>query len=536
MVMSEFNLLDEPWIRVLDDSYRVTEVSLVKALCDAHLYRCLAGELPTQDVAVLRLMLAVLLTVFLRRDAGGKEEAVTVSNAVKRWVALWDRGSFPDTLIRDHLEKHRDRFWLFHPEHPFYQVPSAERGTGYAASKLNGEMSESSNKIRLFPTRTGDVKNKLTYAEAARWLLHTNAYDDTSSKPKGKDLPSPGAGWLGKLGLIFAQGSSLFETLMLNMTFLKDGEKAWGKPLPIWEEEELREKERILIPMPDDPVELLTLQSRRIILSREGDVVTGYSLLGGDFFEKQNAFSEQMTVWRADKPSGKNASIVSWSPRRHDPARQIWRDLPLIVSRSAEKHQPGVVSWLERISRYSGGSPLDKNGGHVDLKIVSVQYGDKDFFVTDVFSDALTFSAGLLIDADGTSIEYVEDEIKLCDEIAERYGRFAGDVYLASGGDAALRRGHERSAREQYYHRVDAPFRKWLMEFDPSLGSVRLDEMRERWRKDAKSIAYELANETAGSAGSSAFTGRMSVGSDQQKRHYSVSEALNLLSYNLSKI
>ena len=68
----EFNLLDEPWIRVLLPDYQVKEVSLTEALLKAHTYVDLAGELPTQDVAVLRLLLAVLLTIFLREDEKGR--------------------------------------------------------------------------------------------------------------------------------------------------------------------------------------------------------------------------------------------------------------------------------------------------------------------------------------------------------------------------------------------------------------------------------------------------------------------------------
>ena len=41
----EFNLLDEPWVRVLLPDYRVEEVSLTEALEHAHEYVDLAGEL-----------------------------------------------------------------------------------------------------------------------------------------------------------------------------------------------------------------------------------------------------------------------------------------------------------------------------------------------------------------------------------------------------------------------------------------------------------------------------------------------------------
>ena len=55
----EFNLLDEPWIRVRDAACRVQEVSLADALLRAQEFTDLAGEMPTQDAAMLRLLLAV---------------------------------------------------------------------------------------------------------------------------------------------------------------------------------------------------------------------------------------------------------------------------------------------------------------------------------------------------------------------------------------------------------------------------------------------------------------------------------------------
>src|SRR5690606_5216521 len=115
-----------------------------------------------------------------------------------------------------------DRFWLFHPERPFYQVAGMGKATDYSAAKLNGELAESGNKIRLFASRGGPAKGWLSYAESARWLLYVNGFDDTSAKPKRKGLPSPGAGWLGKLGLVQAVGDNLFETLLLNLVLLDD--------------------------------------------------------------------------------------------------------------------------------------------------------------------------------------------------------------------------------------------------------------------------------------------------------------------------
>ena len=142
----EFNLLTEPWVRVRLPDNAVQEVSLTDALVHAQEYMDLAGEMPTQDAAMLRLLLAVLFTVFSRVNEVGEpledEEA-----ALERWGALWELKHFPEQPIRDYLEQWKDRFWLFHPERPFWQVPEAKIGSPFKGGKLNGEVFESENKM-----------------------------------------------------------------------------------------------------------------------------------------------------------------------------------------------------------------------------------------------------------------------------------------------------------------------------------------------------------------------------------------------------
>ena len=170
----EFNLLDKPWIRVMLPDFTQKELSLTDVLLKAHEIRDLAGELPAQDTAVLRLLLAVLHTVFSRSDENGDAyEIKEPDEALRRWGALWNEGSFPEIPVRRYLEEQHDRFWLFDPERPFFQVPGIA-GTDYAAAKLNGALSESNNKTRLFPPCAGEGKAALSYAEAARWLLFVN--------------------------------------------------------------------------------------------------------------------------------------------------------------------------------------------------------------------------------------------------------------------------------------------------------------------------------------------------------------------------
>lgn len=503
----EFNLLEEPWIRVLKPDCTVEEVSLRQVLLQAQSYSDLAGELPTQDVAMLRLLLAVLHAVFGRVDIHGQPvELKNTNSAVRQWRSLWQLGHFPEGPIQEYLDRWHDRFWLFHPERPFWQVPEAEIGTEYTSAKLNGELSESGNKLRLFPAYAGTGKTELSYAQAARWLLYINGFDDTSAKPRGKGLPSPGAGWLGKLGLIQAVGNNLFETLLLNLILLQDGSKAWGPEKPCWELDVPHSGERVEVSQPDNQSELLTLQSRRLLLHRSDDRVTGYALLGGDFFDRTNAFCEQMTTWRSTQEK-KNAPLI-YLPRRHDPSRQFWREFPAIFTEKSNNnmpvHIPGIVRW----------STLLQNPSHhcldskalVRFRITGVEYGDKDFFVTDTFQDELSFHASLLNEIGLSWRNQIKVEIRRCEQFADALGKLADDLALAAGAgepDVA------KKAKEQFYFRIDQPFRQWLYSIDPDWDEDETDASLAAWQGQERKIVYALGNQLVKEAGPTAFVGRM---------------------------
>ncbi|MCL4463234.1 MAG: type I-E CRISPR-associated protein Cse1/CasA [Firmicutes bacterium] len=523
MPQKEFNLLYEPWILVMKPDGTVEEVSLLELFRRAPEWRGLAGELPTQDVAVLRLLLAILHAVFGRYDIEGSyAPPSSPAAALERWKAIWDFGEFPMRIIKDYLLHFEDRFWLFHPEHPFYQVAGLDNATDYTAAKLNGELSESSNKIRLFPQRTGGGKSRLRYSEAARWLLYVNAFDDTSAKPKEKGLPSPGAGWLGKLGLITAVGENFFRTLLLNLVFLKNGEdELWGKEMPIWEKP-VKADERSSITMPNNPSELLSLQSRRLLLKREGCWVIGFALLGGDFFPKENAFSEQMTVWR--NAAKKENDPLEYHPKRHDPARQIWRDFSTLIARGEGKHRAGVVNWLARLK-----ADNHISRSHFRFQTAAVKYGDKDFFVDDVFSDSISLNAGLLTALGADWINRIVDELEVTEKLTQQAGRLAQNLAKAAGN--ADGKQQRDAAKGQAYFRLDIPFRRWLEKIDPERGEM--GSVCDLWWEQARRIVRDLGKELVEQAGTRAFVGRVLTENKKEQR-YTAPEAFNRFLYYTS--
>ena len=118
----EFNLLHEPWILVMGRSGTTSLVSILDVFEHAHEYRSIAGDLPTQDIAVMRLLLAIMHAVFERQDLNGDPWIARnhdSSEVLERWQELWELGEFPIEVIRNYLMKYEDRFYLFHPEASF---------------------------------------------------------------------------------------------------------------------------------------------------------------------------------------------------------------------------------------------------------------------------------------------------------------------------------------------------------------------------------------------------------------------------------
>lgn len=541
MKNKEFNLLDEPWIKVIDEECSVHELSLIELFERAHTYKDLCGELPTQDFAMLRLFLAVLHTVFSRYDLYGNESSLdNPDDALDRWQALWENKQFPSEVITKYLESQRENFYLFHPERPFYQCEHAKVGTEYSASKLNGSLSESSNKLRLFTDISGEEKMQMSFSEAARWLLYVNAYDDTSAKPsreskeRGSKLPSTGVGWLGKLGILFDIGKNLFETLMLNLIMINEKGEIFGKEKPIWEQEKILDGERTEILLPDNLSELYTLQSRRLYLKRAENAVIGYFLLGGDFFARENAFIEPMTVWK----NADNKKLDSFVPRRHDFSKQFWRECPAAILNDNGNRQPGIIVWL----KYLEEEEIIKSS-FLNIRIVSVQYGDKDFFVTNVFSDSIQFHVSLISDMNVQWRQVVLNSIQFCDDISKEVGSFARDINLACGGSNSTKESKGTAAffaeraKADFYNRIDGSFRRWLCTLNPETDNAR--EKETEWRKKCVGIARQMGNEMISQAGPEAIFGRTLKSSEEKgkkNQSRSAASAMNRFLRSLSFI
>ena len=238
----EYNLLDEPWIpiRLLDGS--ITNVGLLELVERTSDIADLACELPTQNIAIQRLILAIAYRV------------ATPSNE-QEWARQWNEGA-PTDLMLEYLEKWRDRFYLFGGRHPFMQVADL-RTEKDAVSGLEKIIADVPNGEQFFTTRHGKALAKISAAEAARWLIHAQAYDPSgirsgavgdSQVKGGKGYPI-GPSWCGHLGIVWLKGENLDESLVLNLVPSDSGNlrgvsasTQWGGCT--WEDDEPETAER----------------------------------------------------------------------------------------------------------------------------------------------------------------------------------------------------------------------------------------------------------------------------------------------------
>lgn len=500
-----YSLTDEPWILVRSKEGGTEEVSLVELFRRSPDLIEVVGDLPTQAFAILRLALAVLH----RAVDGPRDE--------HHWQELWDAGAPPMEAIESYLDRFRDRFDLFHPVTPFFQVADLRTAKG-EHSGLERLIADVPAGEPYFTTRSGRGMARIDASEAARWLVHLHAFDISGIKsgavgdPRvkgGKGYPI-GVGWTGNLGGLFVDGGDLWRTLALNLipqdqpSLVESGPDdlpAWERPADgPWEDEDIASR-------PNGPVDLYTWQSRRARLVGDRSGVTGVLVANGDRLTPQNRFRiEPMTAWRRSAPQEKKLGLsLVYMPQEHSVGRALWRGLattlPVTSPRGkADGGQPyvaaGVVEWAARV--------LERRH-RVQLRAVGMAYGTQNAMVADVVDDRVVVAVAVLDPVHHAIPQAVVDAVKAADEAVLAVRNLASDLAKAAGAEPSLAEGARERASERAYSALDGPFREWLAEI-----SVDSDpeDARIAWHRVARRRLHRLGDDLVGEAGPTAWVGR----------------------------
>ena len=517
----EFNLLDEPWIpvRLLDGT--IADVGLLELLRRTTDIADLACELPTQSIAIQRLVLAVAYRVATPRDT-------------RDWVRQWEDGAPTEQMI-EYLERWRDRFYLFGGRFPFMQVADL-RTAKDSVSGLEKLIADVPNGEQFFTTRHGRALACIPPSEAARWLVHAQAYDPSgirsgavgdSQVKGGKGYPI-GPSWCGHLGLVWLKGKDLDETLVLNLipadaAGLRGVESSteWGACS--WEaaepENAVRGDYSLLDPSgtPRDVSipRLLTWHSRRIRLVGDSSGVTGVVLAQGDKLAPQEMrLYEPQSLWRYSTPQSKKFKTDVYMPRKFEAGRALWRNLPgtlpTVTTVQGVDKQPkqeflpsATLSFHYQLDNALIETTYPKV---MRIQAVGVTYGPQEATFDDIYSDELTLSVAVMrVEREDLSAE-IDRQVRLTEEVARDVGTLAANLARAAGesGDGAGDGARDR-AKELFFSAVDTDFRTWLSQVD---GHESARDAGRRWERALRQHATDIQAELVRGASSSAIIGR----------------------------
>ena len=535
-----FDLTERPWIPVRRRDGSEAELSLTEVFEGADSgpngIRRIVGDLPTQEFALLRLLLAVL------------HDALDGPADVGEWQELWEAEEPPVQQIRDYLGRHRDRFDLLHPKTPFMQVADLHTAKN-EFFPLDRIVADVPNGAPFFTMRARGAQ-RLGFAEAARWLVHAHAYDPSGIKSgavgdarvkNGKGYPQ-GVGWAGNLGGVFLEGRDLRETLLLNLIAFDSDIRTDDQDRPAWAlpptgAAALRGAEQVYRPY--GLRDLYTWQGRRIRLFADDDGVHGVLLCYGDPLDAPNQHHrEPMTAWRRspaqEKKLGKNQVYM---PAEHDPARSAWRGLESLLQgragrqrgEAAERMRPGVVEWAARLAN-DGALSEDHP---VSVRTVGAKYGTQQSVIDEVTDDRVNMRITLLADRSAHLRQAAIDAAADADQAVFALGNLATGIARAAGLDAEAPRAQ---ARDRGFGELDHLFRVWLAGLASDSSP---QEERRKWQRQVRRTIASVGRELVDAAGERAWSGRiietdkgdelwLTAGRAERRFHYELVTALPL--------
>lgn len=512
MSTMSYDLRAQPWVLVRTLTGGVQEVSLREAFERADQLQGLFGEVPTQTIAVLRVLRAVL-----------HRAVVPLPDPVQGWRQMWEQG-LPLTAVLDYLDQGGERFDLLSATTPFMQVPDLA-AMNREVKSVKPLLADVPNNEPFFTTRAGAATQRLSYAEAARWLVHCHAFDPSGiksgargdSRVKGGRGYPIGVGWAGNLGVVVVEGRTLRETLLLNLVPVHGSSEPLGDTdTPVWERPVLTAAVEGRA-APTGPADLYTWPSRRIRLVHDGADVTGVVLSQGDPLGQQDMFTETMTAWRRSKAQENELGRSPvYMPRTHDPERSVWRGLEgLLIDAGPAAAGPGrlrplVLRWLDRLRT----EDILAADMVFRTRAVGMVYGSNNSVVAEIVDDALTVQAVLLGDTGEVLRTAAVDAVTASELSVRALADLATTLARAVGGEPV---GPRERAREWGYFALDQPYRSWLASLD---AQTEPQTALTAWHRQAADLVSRLGEEAIEAAGTPAWVGR-----DLDGRHVNAGRA-----------
>lgn len=518
-----FSLTDDPWLLLpAAAGGPAQERSLRTALLEAHEFGDLAVEIPTQRPAVFRQVLLPVILDALGRPADERE-----------WMNWYSTGQWSQEqrlTLQEYLDKHQGLFDLFDPVHPFGQVAGLSTAKGETKNAgLIVATAATGNNVPLFTSRTEGDAFSLTPAQAVHWLLHTQCWDTAAIKTgalgdpqakSGKTVGNP-TGALGQMGVTLLAGTTLFETLLLNIPV---GAPPTSTDLPQWKRRGPADPRSAGTPQwrtraPEGLLDLWTWQSRRIRLfpeaTDEGVRVTRVLVAAGDRMP-HTPETEPHTMWRVEPTGGRKSAksnggtTLPRRPLRLQPGKAAWRGLDALLAPERQFREAG-----EKTSGFATSKVLDQAGGLVlelgesyplRVELSGVAYGNQSAVIDDVMFDALPLPLAAL-EADSDIRSALLEVAEQAEQLATAVNHLSADLRRALGTEPIPWDKGQRPG-ELVLHALDPLVRRLLRGMRGVEDLERIEAGQLAWEQLAWRRSWEIADRLLQAVPVGAFVGR----------------------------
>jgi len=481
MFQHSFNLIDEPWIPVVDDEGRTREVGLEELFTSSHTLRALADSSPLSLFSMLRLLLVVAHRI------------VEGPTGLGHWKKIWHAGRFDENAVKAYFERWRHRFDLFDPEWPFLQVGGFETVTKNVISKspisrLLPELATGNNPT-LFDHSFEEHPKPMSGSECARALLVAQTFGlgggkgPTSRRP-GQPIfthpyssHAPGAGAVA----VWVRRDTLYATLVANLVWLKPDRApphcSDSNDKPTWERDTLRGPTEAT---PTGYLEVCTWPARYVRVLPEADGrVREMCFAQGAIIAQDSGFDNPFAFFEVDDKRGK-------VPVPLNPERAVWRDssaLFAVAGKNAKSIPPEAV----RVLRDGRVADLQTTSGIIDLVCVGLANDKANPLLWR--TEIIPTPVRLIEDPDTVALlEACLADVEAVWQVLRGATRSLAYALLETDTKAPdtkeVTRVQDRMLRRVgYWERMDHAFRAFM---------VGLDEpARLAWRQAARRAAYD---------------------------------------------
>lgn len=319
-------------------------VSLQELFSNAGKIEDLNSDNPLVNGGLYRLLIAIIH----RAINGPKDE-----NA---WMYLWNNDGFPRNIleaINSYLEKWYERFFVFHEQYPFYQVPDLDESNAKTIAVLAPQLASGANRT-LFSHCYDDLTMNISIDQAIRWTIAlqnyclgglNTPYESTTLKDTRKNNKSAMGGPLAQAALVIITGKTFYKTLLLNLHRYNIEKqipyKFGGHDNPVWERDSpTLPDER----MPLGLVDWYTFQPRAIKLIRNNEYtsVTNAILMVGERLpaKEHRKYFEMMVAFRNTKGNDPFSAI------NFTEQKALWRDLNALMQTIEDTYRPKTMDWI----------------------------------------------------------------------------------------------------------------------------------------------------------------------------------------------